>query len=64
MTKKNSLEGNKKVCTECGETFTWRNSGDVWPGGKDREYIYCPYCHAENGSIMTSGAVITAKVSE
>lgn len=31
------------------------------PGGKDREFIYCPYCNQENGSEITSGWIETYK---
>lgn len=58
------FNGNKKTCVKCGEDFTWEDYGNVYPGGKDREHINCPYCNAENGSIMTSGRVITYKIKE
>ena len=34
------------------------------PGGKEREYIYCPYCREKNGSEVTSGFVHTYKIEE
>lgn len=54
----------KETCKECGKDFTWSESGNVYPGGKDREYIRCPYCNADNGSVMTSGMVISYKIDE
>lgn len=34
------------------------------PGGKDREYIFCPYCGQENGSEITSGWITTYKMGD
>ncbi len=56
--------GTKTKCTECGKDFTYQEYGDIYPGGKSTEYIYCPYCEAENGSIRTSGFVSTDKIKE
>lgn len=53
--------GNKEVCKKCGKEFTWTEEGDIYPGGKDTEYIDCPYCGERNGSIRTSGFVYTHK---
>ncbi|MFV0518481.1 MAG: helix-turn-helix domain-containing protein [Aminipila sp.] len=50
------------VCSSCGKRFTYSISNGGYPGGKDREYIYCPWCKAENGSTMTSGIINTQKV--
>lgn len=55
---------NKKICNDCGKKFTWSEYGDVYPGGKDTEYINCPYCNARNGSIRTSGSVYTSKLDQ
>ena len=57
-------KGRKETCTECKKDFTWVDHGNVYPGGKDREYITCPYCGANNGSIMTSGSVFSSKIEE
>ncbi len=59
-----SVHDGATTCSKCGKKFTYRNYGDVWPGGKDREYIYCPYCNEINGSIITSGQVISSKLDE
>ncbi|QIK50634.1 hypothetical protein G7058_00280 [Jeotgalibaca porci] len=53
-----------ETCKECGKEFTYNHHGDIYPGGKEREYIYCPYCHATNGSKMTSGFVNSYKIEE
>ena len=48
-----------RTCSQCGKQFEVRNEGDMFPGGKEKEEIYCPYCHTYNGSIMTSGRAAT-----
>lgn len=55
---------NKLKCINCGKKFTWVESENHYPGGKDTEYINCPYCKTSNGSIRTSGVVYTSKVEE
>lgn len=51
-------------CKKCGKEFRVKITDMRVPGGKDREYIYCPYCGEENGSEMTSGFVYTYKIDE
>lgn len=53
---------HREVCIKCGEYFTWSETGEMYPGGKDTEYINCPYCGEKNGSIRTSGFVFTNKI--
>lgn len=52
---------DEQVCKECGKKFTVEIMGDTYPGGKEREEIWCPHCGALNGHIMTSGIVRTQK---
>lgn len=52
------------VCKKCGKKFSWKNCSDVYAGGKDREYIYCPYCGETNGSKMTSGNIYAEKIKQ
>lgn len=53
-------EGAKNAtCEKCGHEFHWRNWGDVYPGGKDKEDIICPKCGNITGSIVTSGSIFT-----
>lgn len=54
-------KGTKEKCIECGKEFRWSEEGPFYPGGKDTEFINCPYCNAKNGSIRTSGLVISWK---
>jgi transposase-like protein len=51
------------TCHVCRKAFTMAISNAGYPGGKDRESIYCPWCDAENDTIVTSGIVSTYKVS-
>lgn len=55
---------NKQTCKKCGKTFEVTDTGNPWPGGKDREYIFCPYCGEGNGYRMISGFVFTSKIKE
>ena len=51
-------------CKNCGENFIYENRGDVFPGGKEKEEVICPYCRKNNMYIMTSGTVVTHKLQE
>ena len=57
------MENNlhKIVCKSCEKEFLFQVFDMRVPGGKDREYICCPYCREENGSVITSGWVETYK---
>jgi hypothetical protein len=52
---------NTTVCKKCKHGFQWSNRGDIYPGGKEKEDIVCPYCGAVDGNIMTSGYIHTQK---
>ena len=58
----NDPEKQEIKCTECNKDFTWSENGPFYPGGKDTEFINCPHCGANNGSIRTSGFVSTNKI--
>jgi len=51
-------------CKKCLEEFEYKVTSMNVPGGKEREYIYCPYCGEENGSYVTSGFVYTYKIEK
>lgn len=55
---------NTLTCKKCDKEFYYEVTDMGVPGGKDREYIYCPYCRETNGSRMTSGFVYTYKIEE
>lgn len=51
-------------CKKCGKLFDYTIVGTIYPGGKEREYIDCPYCGEINGSEMTSAFIHTFKIKE
>lgn len=51
-------------CKKCGKLFDYRIVGTIYPGGKEREYIDCPYCGKTNGSEMTSAFIQTYKIDK
>lgn len=55
---------NQIKCKNCEKIFVYENKGDVFPGGKDKEEVVCPYCGKVNMHIMTSGTVVTHKLLE
>lgn len=44
-------------CEKCGKEFYYEVHHMNVPGGKDREYIFCPYCKETNDSVVTDGWV-------
>ena len=52
------------TCKKCEKSFYCKVMDMCVPGGKEREYIYCPYCREKNGSEITSGFVHTDKLEE
>lgn len=52
------------ICEKCGKKYLLRVPTDHVPGGKMKEEYYCPYCHHEEGSVMTSEFPITFKEEE
>lgn len=48
---------NITFCQKCSKKFHFNVTDMNVPGGKEREYLYCPYCKAVNGSHITSGFV-------
>lgn len=61
----NNAKGREIVkCKECGKNYYYVSTGNPWPGGKDRETAYCPYCKAEGPSEFISGFIYTYKIEE
>ncbi len=58
------MEEFDMTCCQCERNFHVKVTTMNVPGGKDKEEITCPYCHAENGYRMTSGFVYTYKIEE
>lgn len=52
------------TCKDCEKEFLVRVTTMNVPGCKEKEEIYCPYCHSENGYRMTSGFVYTYKIEK
>ena len=52
------------ICEKCGRKFAYEHTGNVYPGGKDRETADCPYCGETAYSTMTSGFIHTYKVDD
>lgn len=48
-------------CVGCGKRFRVENRGDIFPGGKELEEYYCPYCNHEY-HMMTSGVPYVSEV--
>lgn len=44
-------------CKKCGKDFHYEVHHMNVPGGKDREYIFCPYCKETKDSVVTDGWV-------
>ena len=52
------------TCKKCGKKYGYELKGAVYPGGKERETAYCPYCGQEGYSIMTSQSIYSYKINE
>lgn len=46
-------------CDKCGKKYSYESTGNPYPGGKDMETAYCPYCGAEGPSEFISGFIYT-----
>lgn len=51
-------------CTNCGKDYYCESTGNPWPGGKERETAYCPYCKAEGPSEVISGFIYTYQLDD
>lgn len=58
------MEEYEMTCSECRKRFLVQVTTMNVPGGKDKEEVDCPYCHANNGYRMTSGFVYTFKIED
>lgn len=50
------------TCKKYGNDYYYESTGNPWPGGKERETAYCPYCKADEPSEMISGFIYTYKL--
>lgn len=51
-------------CDKCGKKYSYESTGNPYPGGKDMETAYCPYCGAEGPSEFISGFIYTYKLDD
>lgn len=52
------------ICEKCGKKFAYEHTGNIYPGGKERETADCPYCGETAYSTMTSGFIRVYKVDD
>lgn len=57
-------KGSIVKCDKCGKDYYYESTGNQWPGGKDRETAYCPYCKAAGPSEFISGFIYTYKIDD
>ena len=55
---------NVIICKNCGKEYEYEVQDWGYPGGKEREYAYCPYCNEKGYSAVTNGIIITRKTEE
>ena len=58
------LKKQGTICKYCEKEFVYKNMGDIYAGGKEREDIVCPYCNKVNFSKMTSGYFCSYKLED
>ena len=52
------------ICENCSKKYGYIVADMKVPGGKEREYAYCPYCKAEGPSAITSGWITTYELDQ
>lgn len=57
-------KGYTVECNNCGKAYYYESTGNPWPGGKECETAYCPYCNAEGPSEFISGFIYTYKLGD
>lgn len=50
------------VCKKCGKKYGYEIYGPSYPGCKDREEAFCPYCGEVGYSTMTSRFISVTKI--
>lgn len=51
-------------CPNCGAYLRINETGEIAPGNRMREEAYCPVCHHEVYSVLTSGFVQAYQITE
>lgn len=54
----------KMRCPKCSAYLRINETGELAPGCREREEAYCPKCHYEVYSTMTSGFVRAVEITE
>lgn len=62
--RREATEMEITTCKSCGKKYGYVVSDMKVPGGKEREYAYCPYCKSEGPSVLTSGWITTYKLEK
>lgn len=57
-------KGYYETCKSCGRDYYYESTGNIWPGGKERENAVCPYCKADGPSKFISGFIYSYKLDE
>ena len=57
-------KGHIIKCEKCGKNYLYKSAGNPYPGGKDHETGYGPYCGAAGPSEFISGLIYTYKIDE
>ena len=52
------------TCNKCGKKYGYELVGATYPGCKDKEIAYCPYCGEEGYSTMTSQVIVVTKLEK
>ena len=51
-------------CLKCGKEYKYQVQDWGYPGGKEREYAYCPYCKTPSSSEVTNGVIKSWKIED
>ena len=54
----------KMKCHVCGAYLKNSETGEIAPGNRMREEVFCPDCHTEVYSSVTSGFLYISKISK
>ncbi len=57
-------KGYYETCKSCGRDYYYESTGNIWPGGKERENAVCPYCKADGPSEFINGFIYSYKLDE
>ena len=57
-------KGYYETCKSCGRDYYYESTGNIWPGGKERENAVCPYYKSDGPSEFISGFIYSYKLDE